>query len=184
MKSPEEIERRKRSFLSRFSQLVGFDVMFDDHGKAWLLEVNNSPSLRVDYPVDEEVKSRVMSDYFAVLRHDLLREDRGDEKDDDESLSLGGFHPIDFSEVESDPDFAPFLDEAVVDQYIRCCGHANRLRGLGATGFRQLMKEFAPDTSAVDVDLEFIRLTRGDHDTRLLSIGEVLDILKRKGLLG
>lgn len=28
--------------------ILGFDIIFDEHGKAWLLEVNNSPSLSVD----------------------------------------------------------------------------------------------------------------------------------------
>lgn len=36
--------------------LLGFDVILDRELRPWLLEINMSPSLRCDSPVDNEVK--------------------------------------------------------------------------------------------------------------------------------
>jgi len=41
-------------------ELLGFDVMIDSACKPWLLEVNTSPSLACDTPLDAAIKSQVM----------------------------------------------------------------------------------------------------------------------------
>ena len=40
-------------------QLFGFDVLLDDVLKPWLLEVNFTPSLAVDAPIDMRIKGQV-----------------------------------------------------------------------------------------------------------------------------
>eukprot|EP01138_Halocafeteria_seosinensis_P008261 gb/GECG01008442.1/.p1 GENE.gb/GECG01008442.1/~~gb/GECG01008442.1/.p1 ORF type:complete len:1016 (+),score=113.35 gb/GECG01008442.1/:1-3048(+) len=48
-------------------QLFGFDIMIDDRLKPWLLEVNLSPSLGIDSPLDFRVKSQVISDLLSLV---------------------------------------------------------------------------------------------------------------------
>ncbi|KIY96565.1 Tubulin polyglutamylase TTLL5 [Monoraphidium neglectum] len=43
-------------------ELFGLDVMLDSSLRAWLLEVNTTPSLAVDSPLDERVKGSVVAD--------------------------------------------------------------------------------------------------------------------------
>lgn len=48
-------------------ELFGFDIIFDENFKAWLLEVNFSPALGVESEVDEKVKYPLISDLVRVL---------------------------------------------------------------------------------------------------------------------
>eukprot|EP00760_Papus_ankaliazontas_P024358 PhM_4_TR2261/c0_g1_i1/m.15705/K16600/TTLL2; tubulin polyglutamylase TTLL2 len=48
-------------------ELFGFDVLFDENFKAWLLEVNFSPSLGVESDVDERVKYGLIKDMIETL---------------------------------------------------------------------------------------------------------------------
>lgn len=47
-------------------QLFGFDIMIDDKLNPWLLEVNLSPSLSCDSPLDQKIKSELISDLFNM----------------------------------------------------------------------------------------------------------------------
>lgn len=49
-------------------ELLGFDILLDKHGKAWLLEVNHAPSFNVDTPLDQKVKRQLLSDTFKLLK--------------------------------------------------------------------------------------------------------------------
>ncbi|KIH56281.1 hypothetical protein ANCDUO_13539 [Ancylostoma duodenale] len=47
-------------------ELFGFDILVDEDLKPWLLEVNLSPSLSCDAPLDSLVKSRLICDLFNL----------------------------------------------------------------------------------------------------------------------
>lgn len=49
-------------------QIFGFDVMFDRNLKAYVLEVNSSPSLQADVPLDIEMTNALVLDTFNILR--------------------------------------------------------------------------------------------------------------------
>lgn len=48
-------------------ELFGFDILIDDTLKPWLLEINLSPSLGIDTPLDARVKSSVMADLLTLI---------------------------------------------------------------------------------------------------------------------
>jgi len=47
--------------------MLGFDVMIDSDLKPWLLEVNLSPSMATDSPLDMSIKSTVVTDCFNLV---------------------------------------------------------------------------------------------------------------------
>jgi len=48
-------------------ELLGFDVLIDETLKPWLLEVNLSPSLNTDSPLDQRIKSNLLVDLFNMI---------------------------------------------------------------------------------------------------------------------
>lgn len=48
-------------------EVLGFDILIDSDLKPWLLEVNLSPSLATDSPLDMTIKSTLLSDTFNVV---------------------------------------------------------------------------------------------------------------------
>jgi len=48
-------------------ELLGFDVLIDENLKPWLLEVNLSPSLNTESPLDIKIKSMLMVDLFNMV---------------------------------------------------------------------------------------------------------------------
>ncbi|XP_033102981.1 tubulin polyglutamylase TTLL5-like isoform X2 [Anneissia japonica] len=56
-------------------ELHGFDILVDENLKPWILEVNLSPSLACDAPLDLKIKSNLMSDLFSLtgfMAHDPM----------------------------------------------------------------------------------------------------------------
>jgi len=47
--------------------LFGIDVMLEDTGRVWLLEINRNPSLRTDLDVDKVVKKKLLRDVLNIL---------------------------------------------------------------------------------------------------------------------
>ena len=52
---------------SRLFEILGFDILLDDQGKPWLLEVNSMPSLSCGSPFDTELKSSVINGALKIL---------------------------------------------------------------------------------------------------------------------
>lgn len=48
-------------------ELFGFDILFDNNFKPWLLEVNVSPSLMGSSPLDRSIKGTLMADVFHLV---------------------------------------------------------------------------------------------------------------------
>lgn len=48
-------------------ELFGFDILIDDTLKPWLLEVNLTPSLGCDSPLDIRLKSALITDLFTLI---------------------------------------------------------------------------------------------------------------------
>lgn len=49
------------------SELFGFDILIDDTLKPWLLEVNLTPSLGCDSPLDVRLKSALIADLLTLV---------------------------------------------------------------------------------------------------------------------
>ncbi|KJH41154.1 Tubulin-tyrosine ligase family protein [Dictyocaulus viviparus] len=58
--------RTTTRFIGTNFELFGFDILVDAELKPWLLEVNLSPSLSCDAPVDSLVKTRLICDLFNL----------------------------------------------------------------------------------------------------------------------
>ncbi|RMX47403.1 hypothetical protein pdam_00019330 [Pocillopora damicornis] len=63
-------------------EILGFDILLDKKLKAWVLEVNHSPSFTTDSPLDKEIKEGLMLDALTLLnfgacdRRKILEEDK------------------------------------------------------------------------------------------------------------
>ena len=67
-------------------ELYGFDIMFDENLKPWIIEVNASPSLTASSPTDYELKFGLLEDMLHIL--DMEGRMTGKEK------RVGGFDMI------------------------------------------------------------------------------------------
>ena len=47
--------------------MLGFDVLIDENLKPWLLEVNLSPSMNTDSPLDVKIKTKMLVDLFNLV---------------------------------------------------------------------------------------------------------------------
>uniref|UniRef100_A0A8C5G5E7 Tubulin--tyrosine ligase-like protein 5 n=1 Tax=Gouania willdenowi TaxID=441366 RepID=A0A8C5G5E7_GOUWI len=54
-------------------ELYGFDVLIDSNLKPWLLEVNLSPSLACDAPLDLKIKASMIADMFSLVGEYLIK---------------------------------------------------------------------------------------------------------------
>jgi len=57
----------KLNCWSNCFDLLGLDVILDSNFKPWLLEVNLSPSLAIGSPLDEHVKTNLLTDTFNLV---------------------------------------------------------------------------------------------------------------------
>ena len=64
----------KIPFQPNSFELFGFDVMVDESLKVWLLEVNASPSLGIQTPLDQRIKKELICDVLKLV--DPTRYDR------------------------------------------------------------------------------------------------------------
>ena len=47
-------------------ELFGFDVLVDSNLEPWLLEVNLTPAMGCDSPLDQKIKANVIADLFSM----------------------------------------------------------------------------------------------------------------------
>ncbi|XP_060071589.1 tubulin polyglutamylase TTLL5-like [Ylistrum balloti] len=62
-------------FRGNCFELYGFDVLIDENMKPWVLEVNLSPSLACDAPLDLKIKTNLICDLFSlsgIICHDPM----------------------------------------------------------------------------------------------------------------
>ena len=48
-------------------EVLGFDVLIDSNLKPWLMEVNMSPSMNSDSPLDIKIKGNMIADLFSMI---------------------------------------------------------------------------------------------------------------------
>lgn len=48
-------------------EVFGYDILIDSELKPWLLEVNLSPSLACESPLDTTIKANLISDTFTMV---------------------------------------------------------------------------------------------------------------------
>lgn len=71
-------------------ELLGYDILIDSNLVPWLLEVNLSPSLNCDSPLDQKIKGQLIADLFTLcgaVSLDRRNPSKGS------SLKAGCYHP-------------------------------------------------------------------------------------------
>ena len=48
-------------------EVLGFDIMIDSEERAWLLEINYTPSFSCESPLDELIKSNLIKDSLLLM---------------------------------------------------------------------------------------------------------------------
>lgn len=68
---------KNTNYPSNCFELFGFDILFDDLLRPWLMEVNLSPNLHYDAPIDLKIKGEMIAECFDLIRiipYDLRNE--------------------------------------------------------------------------------------------------------------
>lgn len=69
--------RKNNLYRQNCFEVFGFDILIDSDLKPWVLEVNMSPSLATDAPLDFKIKTNLLTDVFnlcGVRRFDRRKE--------------------------------------------------------------------------------------------------------------
>jgi tubulin polyglutamylase TTLL2 len=79
-------------------EILGYDVLLDEDGKAWLLEVNRSPAMAVGGPEDAAVKTPMLTDMFSIIgldqfesRPELIFQEDGEPQGQEKCRGKGEF---------------------------------------------------------------------------------------------
>ncbi|KAM4662158.1 tubulin polyglutamylase TTLL5 isoform 2-T2 [Discoglossus pictus] len=99
-------------------ELYGFDVLIDSNLKPWLLEVNLSPSLACDAPLDLKVKASLISDMLTLVGVECL--------DPHQRFARGGSAPSDPSKRSQKPLSQRPLSASDVDTRLQGGTHEKR----------------------------------------------------------
>jgi tubulin polyglutamylase TTLL6/13 len=54
-------------------EIFGFDILLDSSFKPWLLEVNHTPSFKVDTPLDKTIKTHLIWDTLTLVKPSNLK---------------------------------------------------------------------------------------------------------------
>lgn len=69
--------KKNQMYRTNCFEIFGFDILIDSDLKPWLLEVNLSPSLAPDAPLDMTIKTQLLTDSFnctTIKRFDRRKE--------------------------------------------------------------------------------------------------------------
>ena len=69
--------KRILSNRTNWYELLGFDILLDSDLKPWLLEINLSPSLSADSPLDFTIKTNLIADALnlaGIMKFDRRKE--------------------------------------------------------------------------------------------------------------
>lgn len=72
-----QAQKKNQQHRNNCFEVFGFDILLDSDLKPWLLEVNLSPSLSTDSPLDHAIKANLLADTFnmtQVKRFDRKKE--------------------------------------------------------------------------------------------------------------
>ena len=59
--------KKNNMYRSNCFEVFGFDILVDSDLKPWLVEVNLSPSLATDSPLDMVIKTNLLTDTFNMI---------------------------------------------------------------------------------------------------------------------
>ena len=77
VEGPIQAQLRKIHCNHNCFEIFGFDILIDSELKPWLVEVNLSPSLNCDSPLDHSIKAALIGDALTavgVRRYDRKKE--------------------------------------------------------------------------------------------------------------
>lgn len=57
----------KRTDPNSCFQLLGFDILLNEKGEPFLLEVNQNPSLATETDIDKDIKSKLVGNIFQII---------------------------------------------------------------------------------------------------------------------
>ncbi|XP_008398490.1 tubulin polyglutamylase TTLL5 isoform X2 [Poecilia reticulata] len=101
-------------------ELYGFDVLIDSNLKPWLLEVNLSPSLSCDAPLDLKIKASMIADMLSLVglvgQDPLLKQPRSDRFTNDKKAGPRVQHRTGVSsETNGDKQKTKSLEESTLN---------------------------------------------------------------------
>jgi hypothetical protein len=62
-----QASKKNQMYRQNCFEVFGFDILLDSELKPWLMEVNLSPSLSCDSPLDHIIKCKLLVDTFNVV---------------------------------------------------------------------------------------------------------------------
>lgn len=75
-------------------ELYGYDVLFDEELKPWLIEVNASPSLSANTASDYQMKAEMLNDMLEVLEVEKKGSTKSSPSTSTSPKTVGGFDLI------------------------------------------------------------------------------------------
>lgn len=172
-------------------QLMGFDILLDWKLRPWLLEINNSPSLNLDAPIDVLVKEKLVEQILRIMRPPradttLSADELAEAQEMQEEKYSSGcslVYPTDaYSDFETSCPFVHPGVRQIFQRYALLPGEREgqtKVRGLTQSRFLKAVKELigmdAPDRlGRAEVELMYI------DACKLMTVSKIAD--KERGM--